>query len=69
MPYIRESNLSTAWARSFLAAMCRGVRGIAPLFVEVTGLSDGIPVEVDVIRHRLDQELDDRFRSSLPLGW
>jgi hypothetical protein len=57
MPLIREDNLSTAWAKAFLATMRRGVRGIAPLFVEVAGLSDGVPAEVEAIRRRLDQEL------------
>lgn len=57
MPLIRESNLSTAWARAFLAVMRRGVGGISPLFIEVTGLHDGVAAEVDEVRRRLDQEL------------
>jgi hypothetical protein len=57
MPLIRENNLSAAWARAFLALMRPGVRGIAPLFVEVAGLSDAVPAEIDAIRRRLDQEL------------
>lgn len=57
MPLIRESNLSVAWARAFLALTRRGVSGISPLFVEVAGMEDGEPVEVDAIRTRLDREL------------
>jgi hypothetical protein len=56
MPLIRESNLSVAWAKAFLALMRRGVNGISPLFIEITGMQDGVPVEVASIRLLLDQE-------------
>lgn len=57
MPLIRESNLAVAWARAFLALMRRGVNGISPLFIEITGMQDGTPVEIPGIRSCLDQEL------------
>jgi hypothetical protein len=57
MPLIRDSNLSTAWARAFLGVMKRGVRGITPLFVHVTGLQDCPSVEIDEVRERLDRSL------------
>jgi hypothetical protein len=57
MPLIRESNLSAAWARAFLAVMRRGVSGISPLSIEVVGLHHDSPDEVPAIRERLDEEL------------
>jgi hypothetical protein len=37
--------------------MRRGVDGVSPLFIEVSGMRDGEPVEVAAVRGRLDREL------------
>ena len=55
MPLIRESNLSVAWARAFLALMRRGVNGISPLFIEVAGIE------------KVYSELKSRVKVTMPL--
>jgi hypothetical protein len=55
--FVDEPNLSVAWARAFLAVMERGVRGLAPLVVRITGFEDGEPQERQDIRTCLDETL------------
>ena len=64
---VEEENLSVAWAVAFLRAMEPGVRGIAPLVVNVTGFRDGDPQEVPDIRECLDNTLMG-LKRSLPNG-
>lgn len=64
---VEEDNLSVAWAVAFLRAIEPGVRGIAPLVVNVTGFRDGDPQEVPDIRECLDGTLMG-LKRSLPNG-
>jgi hypothetical protein len=54
--FVNEANLSIAWARAFEAVLARGVRGLAPLVVNVTGLEEQ-EIEVPAIRKLLDEAL------------
>lgn len=62
-----ESNLSVAWSRAFLRAMEPGVKGLAPLVINLTGFRDGDPQEVPAIREKLDATLLG-LKRSLPDG-
>jgi hypothetical protein len=55
--FIEDTNLSVAWARAFLAVMGRGVRGLAPLVIHVTGFQNDEPRETAVVRTVLDGTL------------
>jgi hypothetical protein len=54
--FVNERNLSIAWARAFEAVLARGVRGLAPLIVNITGL-DEKEIEVPAIRALVDEAL------------
>ena len=53
---IRESNLSHAWGKAFLATMT-GRNGLAPLTISIDGLTNGLPAEDEGIREALDLAL------------
>lgn len=55
--YVNEGNLSVAWARAFEAVLHRGLRGLAPLIVNVTHLEEDPLPEVPAIRACLDETL------------
>jgi hypothetical protein len=55
--FVEETDLSVAWARAFLAAMGRGVRGLAPLVIHLTGFQDEEPRETMAVRMALDNLL------------
>jgi hypothetical protein len=54
--FVNEGNLSIAWAKAFEAVLARGVRGIAPLILNITGLEEK-EIEVPAIRKLLDDAL------------
>ena len=54
--FLNEGNLSIAWAKAFEAVLARGVRGLAPLIVNITGLEEK-EIEVPAIRKLLDDAL------------
>jgi hypothetical protein len=56
--FVEETDLSVAWTRAFLAAMGRGVRGLAPLVIHLTGFQDDEPHETAAVRTVLDGTLD-----------
>lgn len=60
--FIEETNLSVAWSRAFLQVMERGVRGIAPLVVHLTGFDYNEPQESDAVRTCLDDTLKELGR-------
>ena len=55
--FIKDSDLSRAWARAFLEAMKPGRGEILPLVVTVTGFVDDRPTENPTIRCALDEAL------------
>lgn len=64
---VEETNLSVAWSRAFLRAMEPGVKGLAPLVLNLTGFRGGDPQEVPEVRNGLDATLLG-LRRSLPGG-
>jgi hypothetical protein len=54
---ITESNLSVAWAKTFLALMEPGKSERHPATITINNLHEGAALEVDTIRQRLDKEL------------
>lgn len=54
--FLNEPNLSVAWAKAFAAGLQPGLRGLAPLVVNVTA-GRGLPPEVPGIRALLDATL------------
>jgi hypothetical protein len=75
--FVEDTNLSVAWARAFLRVMERGVRGLAPLVVHLTGFRDNEPQESAAVRMCLDDTLRDLGRYSCqtnanlicPIAW
>jgi hypothetical protein len=57
---VEETNLSYAWAQTFLAAAAPGEGEILPLIVTITGFIDNQPIETPSIRQALDQALLDK---------
>jgi hypothetical protein len=55
--FVNETNLSVAWAKAFDAVLQPGLRGLAPLVVNVSGLEEGPLPEVPAIRNLLDATL------------
>ena len=55
--FVEETNLSVAWALPFLQVMERGVRGLAPLVVHLTGFENDEPQELPAVRTCLDDTL------------
>jgi hypothetical protein len=55
--FVNETNLSVAWAKAFDAVLQPGLRGLAPLVVNVSGLEEGPLPEIGAIRDLLDAAL------------
>lgn len=55
--FVNEANVSIAWAKAFDALLRPGLRGLAPLVVNIGGLEDGSFTEVPAIRNLLDAAL------------
>jgi hypothetical protein len=64
---IEEANLSVAWSLAFLRAMEPGVKGLAPLVINLTGFRDDDPQELPAVRDSLDATLKG-LKWSLPDG-
>ena len=58
--FVNETNLSIAWAKALDAVLQPGLRGLAPLVVNVSGLEEDQPPEVAAIRNLLDTALRQR---------
>ena len=61
---IQNSNLSLAWADTFLKLMDPGVSELIPLIVVIEGFNNGQPEENDIIRNELDSTLNKLNMSS-----
>jgi hypothetical protein len=55
--FVEATDLSAAWARAFLAAMGKGVKGLAPLVIHLTGFQADEPHETPAVRTALDATL------------
>lgn len=62
--HIASNNISLAWSQAFLELMDRGVEEITPLVVDVTGLSNSTPIEMDSVRQVLDRHLSCHSKQS-----
>jgi hypothetical protein len=63
--FVEETNLSVAWARAFLRVLEPGVKGLAPLVINLTGFRENDPQELQAVRNSLDTTLKE-LKWSLP---